>query len=69
VRFRRYTEAHHVRWWRRGGRTDLENLVLICSFHHKVVHEHGWSLSRNTEGTMSWFRPDGVRYRAGPGPP
>jgi hypothetical protein len=30
---RRYSDAHHVRWWEQGGTTDLENLVLICSFH------------------------------------
>jgi hypothetical protein len=38
---RRFTEAHHVRWWRHGGRTSLENLLAICSFHHRLVHEHG----------------------------
>jgi hypothetical protein len=30
---RRFTQAHHVTWWENGGRTDLENLVLTCSFH------------------------------------
>jgi hypothetical protein len=64
---RRFTHAHHVRWWRQGGRTDLDNLVLICSFHHRLVHEHGWSLQRGAGGTVRWFRPGGRRYRAGPG--
>jgi hypothetical protein len=63
---RRFTEAHHVRWWRHGGRTDLDNLVLICSFHHRLVHEYGWSLRRDADGTMRWFDAGGVRYRAGP---
>jgi hypothetical protein len=66
---RRYTQAHHVRWWDQGGRTDLDNLVLICSFHHILVHEYGWSLIRDRDGTVRWFHPDGTRYRAGPGPP
>ncbi|MGZ5327203.1 MAG: DUF222 domain-containing protein, partial [Actinomycetota bacterium] len=39
---RRFTNAHHVRWWSRGGRTDLDNLVLLCTFHHRLVHEGGW---------------------------
>jgi predicted restriction endonuclease len=26
-----FTQAHHIRWWRHGGRTDLDNLLLICS--------------------------------------
>lgn len=63
---RRFTEAHHVRWWRHGGRTELENLALICSFHHRLVHEHGWSMRRRPNGEMDWLRPDGTRYRASP---
>ena len=63
---RRYIEAHHVVWWSDGGRTDLDNLLLICSFHHRLVHELGWSVSRDVDGTVGWFRPGGVRYRAGP---
>ena len=65
---RAFTEAHHVTFWRHGGRTDLDNLVLICSFHHKLVHELGWRLTREPDGTVRWFRPDGRRYRAGPSP-
>ncbi len=64
-----FTHAHHIRWWRHGGRTELENLLLICSFHHKLVHEYGWSVKRDRQGGISWFRPDGTRYRAGPAPP
>lgn len=65
---RAFTEAHHVVFWRHGGRTDLDNLVLICSFHHRLVHEHGWSVKRDAEGTVRWFGSDGTRYRAGPSP-
>jgi hypothetical protein len=65
---RRFTQAHHIGWWSRGGRTDLENLVLTCTFHHKLVHEHGWSLARDPDNTVRWYRPDGIRYRAGPRP-
>jgi len=66
---RRFTNAHHVAWWSRGGRTDLDNLVLLCSFHHRLVHEGGWSLRLEGGGDVSWYRPGGVRYRAGPAPP
>jgi hypothetical protein len=65
---RRFTEAHHIVWWRDGGRTDLDNLLLICSFHHRLVHEYGWSVRREEMGEVGWFRPDGIRYRAGPSP-
>ena len=63
---RRFADSHHIRWWRDGGRTDPENLLLICSFHHRLVHELGWRVKRRPDGDVRWFRPDGVRYRAGP---
>ena len=66
---RRFTNAHHVRWWSRGGRTDLDNLVLLCSFHHRLVHEGGWALAADPAGPVDWFRPGGEKYRAGPAPP
>jgi len=65
---RRFTEVHHIVWWRHGGRTDLDNLLLICSFHHRLVHELGWSIRREADGEVGWFHPDGIRYRAGPRP-
>jgi len=66
---RRFAQAHHVRWWSAGGRTDLGNLVLACTTHHKLVHEFGWSLTRRKDGTVRWYRPDGRRHRTGPAPP
>ena len=36
----RYVEAHHVRHWIDGGETRLDNLVLLCSAHHRLLH-HG----------------------------
>jgi hypothetical protein len=66
---RRFTQAHHVVWWERGGRTDLDNLVLVCLFHHRLVHEYGWSIRRDHAGTVRWFDAGGRRYRAGPAPP
>jgi hypothetical protein len=62
---RRYAHAHHVSWWSRGGRTDLGNLVLLCGFHHRLVHEGGWQLSLHPDAAVTWFRPSGTRYRAG----
>jgi hypothetical protein len=66
---RAFTQAHHITWWDQGGRTELSNLVLICAFHHKLVHEYGWTLHRENDGDAAWFHPDGTRYRAGPAPP
>jgi hypothetical protein len=66
---RRFTQAHHIVWRAHGGRTDLANLVLVCAFHHKLVHEYRWRITRDADGTVNWFHPDGTRYRAGPAPP
>ena len=64
---RAFTEAHHVVWWARGGTAELDNLLLLCSFHHRLVHELGWTV-RLDRGRVRWWRPDGTRYRAGPAP-
>ncbi len=66
---RAFVEAHHIVWWRAGGRTDLDNLTLVCSFHHKLVHELGWSVRRRPDGALEWCRPGGRVHRAGPSPP
>ena len=66
---RAFTEGHHIEWWGRGGRTVLENLALVCSWHHKLVHEYRWVIRRGRDGVVRWYRPDGRRYLAGPGPP
>ena len=36
--------AHHVVHWADGGNTDLDNLVLLCGSHHRVIHHHGWAV-------------------------
>lgn len=54
--------AHHVVWWEVGGRTDLANLVLVCRFHHKAVHDRGFRMTR-TNGHVHVTRPDGSPIR------
>jgi hypothetical protein len=61
-----FANAHHIVWWSRGGATDLDNLLLVCGFHHRLVHEHGWTVERADDGRARWFRADGSRYRGGP---
>ena len=41
-----WCDGHHVRWWTRGGETNLENLALVCGRHHRMLHEDGWTLER-----------------------
>ncbi|MGH2758016.1 MAG: DUF222 domain-containing protein [Actinomycetota bacterium] len=50
--------AHHVKHWAHGGRTDLENLVLLCRRCHRSVHESGFGLARDRFGRVRLIRPD-----------
>ena len=49
----RHLHAHHVRFWRQGGPTDLANLVLICSRHHRLIHTEGYQLVLSTDRTLT----------------
>jgi hypothetical protein len=40
------TEAHHIIPWSQGGRTDLANGILLCKFHHLLIHNNGWEIYR-----------------------
>jgi hypothetical protein len=55
----RHLQAHHVQHWLHGGRTDVDNLILICSFHHQVIHDHGYRIQRQP-GRWEFLRPDGT---------
>jgi hypothetical protein len=50
-----WCDGHHVRWWSKGGRTDLTNLALLCPRHHTDVHAGIWSLEMR-DG-IPWARP------------
>lgn len=41
----RWCDGHHIQHWIRGGRTNLDNLVLLCRRHHRRVHEHGETIT------------------------
>ena len=41
-----HLQAHHVIPWSKQGRTDLDNLILVCRLHHVAVHEGGYRLDR-----------------------
>ena len=41
-----FTDAHHIEHWLDGGETNLDNTVLLCRRHQRVLHEHGFSVER-----------------------
>jgi hypothetical protein len=56
----RYLHAHHVIWWIHDGRTDLDNLVLLCSRHHALVHKLGIQMTLHTNRSLNVEMPDGT---------
>lgn len=57
-----WVHGHHVRHWSDGGPTDLDNLILLCGYHHRFVHEHGWGIQGQPDRTTKFTRPDGREY-------
>ena len=64
----RYVEAHHIVHWANGGKTALDNMVLLCSHHHRAVHELGFSVTRNEQGALVFLSPRGTPLPSSPMP-
>ena len=62
---RRGLHAHHVEEYHLGGATTAKNLVMVCSFHHGVMHRNGWVITGLPDGRLSFGRP-GMRPMPGP---
>jgi hypothetical protein len=60
--------AHHRRHWIDGGTTDLDNLILLCTVHHRMVHEHGWTL-HGKPGALRFLDRSGIPVTPGRPPP
>lgn len=61
-----FVQAHHVEPWKPGGRTDLHNLVVLCTHHHHLVHSNNWSMSGNANEELTFVGPDGRPMRSSP---
>lgn len=55
----RRCDAHHIEHWADGGATTVDNLILLCRRHHRAVHEGGFELLRQADGSVSVLQPDG----------
>jgi hypothetical protein len=62
----RFVDAHHIHHWADGGETNMDNLVLLCRRHHRLVHEGGFGVSRNPAGAIEFTYPDGRVMESGP---
>jgi hypothetical protein len=56
-----WCDAHHVRWFRHGGHTALDNLVVLCTRHHHLLHSRaGWDAKLLPDGELHVTKPDGT---------
>jgi len=56
-----YCEAHHCdHWWEHLGRTDVDRGILLCRFHHMLLHNKGWRITRDGRGPFILHPPPGA---------
>ena len=63
-----FTNVHHIVPWKPGGRTDLDNLALLCLFHHRTVHSKGWTMTGDANGPLRFVGPSGRVMTSRPSP-
>ncbi len=49
--------AHHIHHWADGGLTDLRNMCLLCSFHHRLIHHGDWEVRMAADGLPEFIPP------------
>jgi hypothetical protein len=65
----RLVEAHHIEHWARGGATDLDNLILLCRRHHRLLHEQGYSIRLGGDSEPRFVNRHGIPVPSVPRPP
>jgi hypothetical protein len=53
----RWSDAHHITSWLDGGATDLNNLVLLCRRHHRMIHRTEWTVRIRGDGLPEFIPP------------
>jgi hypothetical protein len=56
---KRYLDSHHLTHWINGGETSVDNMTLLCTHHHRALHEGGFSIVREEGGTLRFVTADG----------
>ena len=59
---KQWLQVHHIVHWSQGGSTDLDNLILLCGFHHRYLHEAGWHITTSPNGDFQFRKPDRTLY-------
>jgi len=55
----RFLHAHHVVFWSRGGRSDTDNLLLLCGEHHRALHDGAFTSRPSAANGSGCARPTG----------
>ena len=55
----RLVQEHHMLHWPAGGPTQSPNLVTLCRYHHRLMHEGKWSITGDADGEIRFIKPDG----------
>jgi len=58
----RYLDGHHIKHWAHGGETKLSNLVSLCRFHHRQVHEGNVVVRVLDDGAIRFVTPSGNSF-------
>jgi hypothetical protein len=58
-RRKRYLDGHHLKHWIHGGKTNPDNVTLLCTYHHRLLHEGGFSIGREADGSLRFVTADG----------
>jgi hypothetical protein len=61
-------EVHHITYWQHGGKTTTDNLVGLCSHHHHLVHDKGWTLSGDPNCRLTFNDPQKREWHSDPPP-
>jgi len=61
-----FVDAHHIQHWADGGETAMENLVLLCRHHHRLVHEGGFGIAKPAHDVFEFSNPAGEVILTGP---
>lgn len=58
----RWLHVHHLIPWSQGGPTNLDNLMALCGFHHRLIHNKRWRIEGNPEGDPEFYNGHGLLH-------
>ena len=55
-----WCDAHHIRSWTDGGETSLDNTVLLCGYHHRLIHKGEWAIQLGRDRRPEFLPPEWI---------